>query len=183
VNITGLIPLLVQHEGNLTDVQARFLKTYFSSNTHSLLILGEHLNTSYPTIEILGSPPTVALTLATQAFTTAPVVLIIPYDNKDAYSLSLLAAPLASYLNMPILIYDHNDAALQTVCTQLQTTQAYFIGDITLNLTNVDVIPLINEEAITTSFASINCELSNSWVIIMDDARQYEKIDVKRFWV
>jgi hypothetical protein len=154
-NTTGLIPLLVQHEGNLNDAQTRFLETYFSSNNHSLLILGEHLNTTYPTTEILGSPSTVALTLAAQTFTTAPIVLIIPYDTEDAYLLSLLATPLASYLNMPILIYDNNDAALQTVCTQLQTTQAYLIGDIALNLTNITVIPLIDEEAITNTILTV----------------------------
>jgi hypothetical protein len=154
-NATGLIPLLVQHEGELVDAQTRFLETYFSSNNHSLLILGEHLNTSYPTTEILGSPPTVALTLATQAFTTASAVLIIPYHIADAYLLSLLATPLASYLNAPILIYDNNDAALQTVCAQLQTTQVYLIGDLALNLTNVTVIPLTDEEAITNTILTV----------------------------
>jgi hypothetical protein len=154
-NATGLIPLLVQHEGKLVDAQTRFLETYFSSNNHSLLILGEHLNTSYPTTEILGSPPTVALTLATQAFTTASAVLIIPYHIADAYLLSLLATPLASYLNAPILIYDNNDAALQTVCAQLQTTQVYLIGDLALNLTNVTVIPLTDEEAITNTILTV----------------------------
>jgi len=154
-NTTGLIPLLVQHEGNLIDAQTRFLEAFFSSNNHSLLVLGEHLNTSYPATEILGSPPTVALTLATQAFTAASAVLIIPYGTEDAYQLSLLATPLASYLNAPILIYDNNDAALQTVCTQLQTTQAYLVGDIALNLTNVTVIPLIDEEAITNTILTV----------------------------
>ena len=88
-------------------------------------------------------------------FTTASAVLIIPYDTEDAYLLSLLAAPLASYLNIPILIYDHNDAALQTVCTQLQTTHAYLIGDIALNLTNITLIPLIDEEAITNTILTV----------------------------
>ncbi|MFH1101738.1 MAG: hypothetical protein V1726_06860, partial [Methanobacteriota archaeon] len=154
-NTTGLIPLLVQHEGNLNDAQTRFLETYFSSNNHSLLILGEHLNISYPATEVLGSPPAVALTLATQAFAAAPIVLIIPYGTEDAYQLSLLATPLASYLNLPILIYDHNAAALQTVCTQLQTIQAYIIGDMALNLTNVTVIHLIDEEAITNTILTV----------------------------
>lgn len=154
-NTTGLIPLLVQHGGNLTDAQTRFLETYFSSNNQSLLILGEHLNTSYSATEIVGSPPAVALALAAQAFITAPIVLIIPYDTGDAYQLSLLAVPLASYLNMPILIYDHNDAALQTVCTQLQTTKAYLIGDIALNLTDVTMMPLTSEEAITDTILTV----------------------------
>ena len=154
-NATGLIPLLVQHEGELVDVQTRFLETYFNSTNHTLLVLGEHLNTSYPTTEILGSPPAVSLALATQVFTTASTVLIIPYDTEDAYMLSLLATPLASYLNIPILIYDYNDEALQTVCAQLQTTHAYLIGDIGLNLTNVTLIPLTNEAAITHTVLTV----------------------------
>ena len=154
-NTTGLIPLLVQHESKLVDAQTRFLETYFTSTNHTLLVLGEHLNTSYPTTEILGSPPAVSLALATQVFATASTVLIIPYNTEDAYLLSLFAAPLASYLNIPILIYDHNDEALRTVCEQLQTTYAYLIGNIVLNLTNVTLIPLANEAAITHSVLTV----------------------------
>ena len=154
-NTTGLIPLLVQQEGKLVDAQTRLLETCFTSTNHTLLVLGEHLNTSYSTTEILGSPPSVSLSLATHVFTTTSAVLIIPYDTKDAYLLSLLATPLASYLNIPILIYDHNDAAIQTVCTQLQITHAYLIGDIALNLTNVTLMPLTNEEIITHTILTI----------------------------
>src|SRR4030042_3406435 len=42
-NTTGLLPLLVQHQGNLTDAQKRFLDTYASPLNHTLLILGNHL--------------------------------------------------------------------------------------------------------------------------------------------
>ncbi len=149
MNTTGLLPLLLQHDGNLTDAQGRFLETYFTSTNRTLLVLGDHLKTSYPTTEILGSSPEVSLVLATQVFTTAPTVLIIPYGTVDAYQLSLIATPLASYLNLPILIYDDNDVALQTVCTTLQTTHAYLVGDIPLNLSNITITNLPNEEAIT----------------------------------
>jgi hypothetical protein len=103
----------------------------------------------------LGSAPSVAITLATSVFTTAPTVLIIPYDTVDAYQLSLLAAPLASYLNIPILIFDDNGAVLQTVCTQLQTTHAYLVGNITLNLSNVTVTSLPNEPVITDTILTV----------------------------
>ena len=109
----------------------------------------------YTTQEILGSPVAVASALATQLFITAPTVLILPYDSEDAYRLGLLATPLASYLNSPLLFYDDNQADLQALCTQLQTTQAYLVGDISLNLTNVTLIHLINEEAITHIILSI----------------------------
>jgi len=154
-NTTGLLPLFVHHEGNLTDAQVRFLETYFNSTDQRLLVLGEHLETPYPSTEILGSAPSVAITLATSVFTTAPTVLIIPYDTVDAYQLSLLAAPLASYLNIPILIFDDNGAVLQTVCTQLQTTHAYLVGNITLNLSNVTVTSLPNEPVITDTILTV----------------------------
>jgi hypothetical protein len=148
-NTSGLLPLLIQHNGTLTDAQHRFLHAYFTPANRTLLILGEHLNTSYPTLELLGTPPTVALALATQLFTAASTVLILPYEIMDAYELCLLAAPLASYLNIPVFLYDHNDVQLQMVCTQLHTTHAYLVGGISPSLTNVTFIPLANETAIT----------------------------------
>ena len=154
-NTAGLIPLLVQHESKLDDAQTRFLEMCFTSTNPTLLVIGEHIDTSYSTINILGSPPAVSLALAKQVFTTASGVLIIPYDQDEAYLLSLLAAPLASYLNIPILIYDHNDAAIQTICEQLQTTHAYIIGDVSIDLTNVSLIPLTNEEKITHTILTV----------------------------
>jgi len=156
-NSSGLLPLLIEHSGTLTDAQHRFLRAYFNSTNRTILVLGEHLNTTYPTRELLGPPPAVALALATQLFTTSSTVLILPYDTGDGYRLSLLAMPLACYLNIPVLLYDHNEVQLQTVCTQLHTTRAYLIGGLTLNLTNVTSVPLANETAITDAvLASIS---------------------------
>ena len=154
-NTTGLLPLLVHHEGNLTDSQTRFFEKYLGSIDRSLLILGDHLQTSYQTFEILGSPAAVSIILATSVFSVAPAVLIIPYDGSEAYQLSLLAAPLGSYLNIPILIFDNNEVEIQTVCTQLQTTHAYLVGDVTLNLENMSVIPLQTEAEITDTILSV----------------------------
>lgn len=154
-NSTGLLPLLVHHEGNLTDAQTRFLETFFDSTNQTLLVLGEHLKTSYESIEILGSAPSVAISLATSVFTTASDVLIIPYGTLDAYQLSLLATPLASYLDMPLLIFDDNAVEIQIACTQLQTTHAYVVGDITLHLENITVTSLTNETAITDMILTV----------------------------
>ena len=154
-NTTGLLPLLVQHKNTLTDTQTRFLNTYITSTNQTLLTLGEHLKTTHSTKEILGSPPEVSLALATQMFTTSSAVLILPYKSVDAYQLSILATPLASYFNIPILIYDNNDAMIQTVCTQLQTKHIYLIGNIFINLTNVTLIHLPNEVAITQTILTV----------------------------
>jgi len=148
-NTSGLLPLLIQHNGTLSDAQHRFLHAYMTSSNRTLLVIGEHLNTSYQTEEVLGAPPAVSLTLATHLFTAASTALILPYDTMDAYKLGLLAAPLACYLDIPVFLYNHNDAQLQMACTQLHTTSAYIVGGIMPNLTNVTLIPLANETAIT----------------------------------
>jgi len=148
-NISGLLPLLVQRDGSLTDAQQRFLTSYFTSPDPSVLVLGEHLNINYTTQEIIGSPPQVSLMLASHLFTSASTILILPYETNDAYRLGLLAAPLASYLDIPVLFYDDNGAAIQTLCTQLQTTHAYLVGDVSLHLTNITMISLVTAENIT----------------------------------
>ena len=163
-NTTGLLPLLVSHENTLTHEHTRFLEACFPFSNPTILVIGEHLNTSYPTIEIVGSAPAVTISLALQVFTTAPSVLILPYTTNEAYKLSLLAAPLASYRNMPILISDDNDEALQNVCSQLQTVHAFVVGDCAVHLPNVTITALPDEQAITNTmltaiteqFGSIN---------------------------
>ncbi|MBN1280569.1 MAG: hypothetical protein JXA00_02870 [Candidatus Thermoplasmatota archaeon] len=154
-NTTGLLPLLISKENNLTDAQNRFLETYLPSSPPSLLVLGQQLNTSYPVTELTGSPASVALTLALQLYTTAPAALILPYTTPNAYHLSMLATPLASYLNIPLLIYDNNEPEIQTVCTQLQVTSAYLIGNIPVNLPNITCMSLPDEDTITDTILAV----------------------------
>jgi Peptidase family C25 len=154
-NTSGLLPLLIHHGGSLTDAQVRFLDSVFNSTDFSLLVLGHHLQTSFPSTEILGSAPSVACSVATSLFSVAPTVLILPYDSSDAYQLSLLAAPLASYLNMPLLIFDDNEAEIQSVCSQLQTTHAYLVGDVSLDLGNITITSLPTESVITDMMLAV----------------------------
>lgn len=157
-NVSGLLPLFVSHAGGLTDAQTRFLGSYFTPVNQTILVLGEPLTTAYPTREILGPAPAVSLVLATEVFVTAPAVLILPYRATEAYQLSLLAAPLASYLNIPILLFDENNEEIQLVCTQLQTTYAFLIGDVSVELPNITTIPLKTEQAITGAVLSVISE-------------------------
>jgi hypothetical protein len=167
-NTSGLLPLLMQRNSTLSDAQDRFLHAYFTPANRTLLVLGEHLNTSYPTQELFGTPPVVALALATRLYTAASTVLILPYNTTDAYKLGLLTAPLASYLDIPVFLYDHNDAQLQTACAQLHTSRAYIVGGISPNLTNVTFIPLANETAITDAvLATIGTEFGSIHYLTM----------------
>jgi len=153
-NSTGLLPLLIQYNQKLTENQKIFLDNYLETNDNKLLVLGEQLNTKYDTTEILGSPLTVAITAATHVFIQASTVLIIPYDTEDAYELSLIASPLASYLNIPILIYNNNQMELQNICKTLNTTEAIVIGDIQLILPNITITKLKTKEAIQNAVTS-----------------------------
>ncbi len=157
-NTSGLLPLFVAHAGNLTDAQTRFLESYFTPVNQTILVLGEPLTTAYPTREILGPAPEVSLMIATELFVTAPAVLVLPYGTIQAYHLSLLAAPLASYLSMPILLFDENDGEIQAVCTQLQSTHAFLIGDVSIQLPNITTIALETEQEITDAVLSLISE-------------------------
>ncbi len=107
------------------------------------------MNINYPTVEILGSAVEVANTCTIKFFTQAQTVLIIPYYSDNAYQLSLIAAPLASYLNIPIIIFNNsNQEDIQSICTSLYTTSAYVIGDINNRIMNINIITLKNIEEI-----------------------------------
>lgn len=148
-NTTGLLPLIIQHEGNLTEQQQYFIDKYSKSTNYSQLVLGNHLNNNYSSVEILGSVTEVANICATKFFEQAKTVLIIPYCSDNAYQLSLIASPLASYLNMPIIIFNNsNDDDIQSICTSLNTSVALVIGDININLMNINIINLKNIEEI-----------------------------------
>ncbi len=147
-NSTGLLPLLVQDNGTLTTHQKIFLDQYLKTKNKTLLILGEQVPIPNNTTKILGQPPSVAITVAKHVFIKAPTVMIIPYTTNDAYMLSLISSPLASYLNIPILIYDDNQIELQNLCNLLDTTHAYVIGDIQLTFSNITITQLKTKEAI-----------------------------------
>jgi len=154
-NLTGLLPLLVQHSQKLNDNQEIFIDQYLEKKDKKLLVLGEQLECKYNTTDILGSPPSVAINAAAYVFTQVSSVLIIPYNNKDAYELSLIASPLASYLDIPILIYDNNLIELQNICNKLNVTNAYVIGDIQLTFPNITIISLETKDAIQKTVISV----------------------------
>jgi hypothetical protein len=159
INFSGLIPLLVQNHEILTSHHEQFLNQYLKSHEKTVLILGNHVSATYNTTEFLGSPPEVALSVAKHVFSTAPTVMIIPYNVSDAYTLSLIASPLASYLNIPILIYNKNDFELQSVCTYLNTTHAYIVGNIQVTLQDITLIRLQTIEKIQHVILSTISEL------------------------
>ncbi len=154
-NTSGLKPLLVQNDGRLTNHQMVFLDQYLNTEDKKILVLGKHLNTTYHTTELLGTPSEVAVEAARHAFVESSTVMVIPYGTDDAYKLSLIASPLASYLNIPVLIYDENENELQEVCNDLNVSNGYLIGDILPDLPGINIIKLENEDEIQNTVLTI----------------------------
>jgi len=154
-NSTGLLPLLVKQNERLSDNQEIFLNQYLNNKDKKILVLGEKLQSEFETTEILGSPPTVSISVATHIFTNVTTVLIIPYNTEDAYQLSLTASPLASYLGIPIFIYDNNQIEISEICGTLNVSNAYIIGDIQLSLPNITITQLKTIEEIQNKIITI----------------------------
>ena len=144
---SGLKPMMIHDNGQFTDIQKIFFNQYFSELTGSLLVLGKQVQTEYETKDILGTAADVSIETATYVFSSASKVLIISGDPEE-YQLSLTAGPLASYLDIPILIYDNNTNEIINVCNELNTTDAIVIGDIQIDLPGVNMTILENYEDI-----------------------------------
>ncbi len=143
-NTTTLLPLLLTHHNTLTATQNQLLATLLDP-TDTILSLNTTPTTSYPTHQILGTPTAISYTTATTLYQTAPTTLLIPTDN---YSLGLTAAPLASYLHIPLLLTDTNTTLLTHTLTQLHTTTAILIGPTNLTLPNITIDHLTTPDQI-----------------------------------
>jgi len=85
---------------------------------------------------------------------TASSVLIIP-NEIGKYQLSLTAAPLASYLDSPILIYDNNTPDIEHICMMLNVSNAFVISDLEIELPEVSIIRLETIDEIQDMILSV----------------------------
>jgi hypothetical protein len=158
-----LKPLLIQNKEKLTNKQEMFLDKYFKNKNESLIVLGKHLDTKHNITEFLGLPSEVAIEAAKYTFSSSSTVIIIS-NNIDDYQHSLTVSPLASYLNIPILIFDDNSNQLNDLCEVLNVNNAIIVGDITIelpgiNLTKLESIDEIQNKILTViknKFSEIN---------------------------
>jgi len=123
----SLLPLMVARNNQLTEKQIIFLKNY--TNQPIPLFLGK---TDEPDFfdgtSIVGSAPDVSLQLARMMFKTTDAALILPYNSNREYQLSLIASPLASYLNMPLFLVDNNSNEIDTLLISLNVSTLYVVG-------------------------------------------------------
>jgi len=96
---SGLLPLLII-DGSPDDAQYRLLD-YLGRN--DVLSIGETGPGVTPTTELTGNQQDVSVRLAKHLFSRAAGILAVPLTQKG-YELGVAAAPLASYLNIPIIL-------------------------------------------------------------------------------
>ncbi|MFW3147180.1 MAG: M14 family zinc carboxypeptidase, partial [Thermoplasmatota archaeon] len=102
----GLLPLLVSSNGELDDVESRFISNVGINNIYEIGPTPGIGNTLPP-----GSSAGIgegSIDMAEETFIEASGAMIL-IAVQDQYDLGILAAPLASYLNIPILIKDRTN--------------------------------------------------------------------------
>jgi len=90
--------------------------------------------------------PKEASLITAQFWDNAPGALIIK-DDQNGYNLGMVATPLASYLNIPVIVTDEIDTDVKTVLNNLEVSYLYICGE--LDGTGYDSIYLENPDEIT----------------------------------
>jgi hypothetical protein len=137
-NSINLKPLLIQKNGKLTDIQENFIKKYFNFQKKKLLILGEKINTDHPKKEILGNISKINIEAIKYKYKNSAEILIIPYGKDEKYELSLVSSLISNYLNIPIIIFNNNSKDIKDICSFLNVKNAYIIGNINIELPNIN---------------------------------------------
>jgi len=78
------------------------------------------------------SPKDASLFVAETFWETSPTVMIIKQDQQG-YNVGMPATPIASYLNIPILITSSFDTEIKDMLTELETSKIYVCGDLEID--------------------------------------------------
>lgn len=114
-----LKPFVLIEKNSLSSKQIAFLSATHSEN--NLLSIGCKPK-DYTTLSFMGSPVSISQKITKNYFQSSDTALILPYNSTpQAYKISMLASPLASYLHIPILLYDTEQQNHADIIDTLQT--------------------------------------------------------------
>jgi len=137
-----LKPLLLIRNNTLSPNQLKFTSTFSSNN--EVLSLGFTPTNYNSASSIIDSPPSASLYLAETYFKESDAALILPYNQTvNAYKISLLASPLASYKNIPIFLYDtiyKNEEEIRNSLEKLNISKIYVTKGVSPDLFHKDFI-------------------------------------------
>jgi len=105
------------------------------------------------------TPEEVSLELAAKYWEKSDAVLLIE-DSQEGYNLGLVAAPIASYLSIPIIVTDGFDAEVYSVLKDLGVKYSLVCGDFSaygasLRFTSVDEIMNFTIDLIEDKFGEV----------------------------
>lgn len=133
-----VIPFYVK---NFTQPSSTILRTEAELGIITDLVIGN-----------VFSPKDASFFLAETFWETSSTLLLIKQD-QEGYNLGLAATPLASYLNIPIIVTDSFDAETESMLQQLQTNSVYVCGDLnvapTYEVIELSSVDQIHQELIT----------------------------------
>ena len=123
-------PLAVHYD---SEGQQTVLPFYVKNFTHpSSTILRTEAELGMLTDLVIGnvfSPREASLFVADTFWKTSSTVMIIK-QNQQGYNLGVPATPIASYLNIPILITPSFDNDIENILNRLKTENVYVCGDL-----------------------------------------------------
>jgi len=105
--------------------QQKFINDY---GADGLIVVGKHVDTSLSCREFLGDAVSVSLKVA-EFFGNSNAVVIMPY-SMDEYNLSVIATPIACYLDAPVLLYSGNDDEILSAIDKLGAENVIAIGSV-----------------------------------------------------
>jgi len=113
-----VIPFYVK---NFTNPSSTILRTEVELGILTDLVIGN-----------VFSAKDASLFVAETFWETSQTVMIIKQDQQG-YNLGVLATPIASYLNIPVLITSSFDTEIKNVLTELETNKIYVCGDFNID--------------------------------------------------
>ncbi len=138
-NQTGqcLRPYLLVDKSILTNKQKEFI---FSLSKNDKIISVGINPTNIQTLSYEGSAVYLSYQIAKSYFSNSSQALVLPYNlSLDIYTKNMLLTPLASYLTMPILLYDINQGDyndLEETLNQLGVNKIYITPEFDTNNLN-----------------------------------------------
>ena len=135
-----MIPFYIK---NFSDPSEAILRTEAELGIITDLVIGN-----------VFSPKEASLFLADTFWDTSTAVMLIKQDTLG-YNLGVPATPIASYLNIPIIVTNSFDSSVDTILSNLGTDFIYLIGDISIP-TNYTVQSFSNVEEIHQELMNVH---------------------------
>ena len=109
---------------NETKRHERFIRMY---GANEFISIGGKIGLQAQ--QFLGDAPNISIEIARKFYGKADYAVVLPYND---YALSLIATPIACYLDAPLLVYKNNSDEIEEVCNELNA-KIISIGNVSIS--------------------------------------------------